>query len=37
MSYYILKGLEKVGLIWDVRKAPQHVVEPASAPTSAAA
>jgi stearoyl-CoA desaturase (delta-9 desaturase) len=27
VSYYILKGLEKVGLIWDVKKAPQHIVE----------
>jgi len=37
ISYYILKGLEKVGLIWEVRKAPKHIVEPESAPTSAAA
>ncbi|MET0595832.1 MAG: acyl-CoA desaturase [Polyangiaceae bacterium] len=37
MSYYILKGLEKVGLIWDVRKAPAHIVEGAEAPSSAAA
>jgi stearoyl-CoA desaturase (delta-9 desaturase) len=37
MSYYILKALEKTGLIWDVRKAPKNVVEPQSAPTSAAA
>lgn len=37
MSYYILKGLEKVGLIWDVRKAPAHIVEGTEAPTSAAA
>ena len=26
MSYYLLKGLEKVGLVWDVRKAPKDVV-----------
>jgi stearoyl-CoA desaturase (Delta-9 desaturase) len=37
VSYYILKGLEKVGLIWDVRKAPMDIVEPQSTPTSAAA
>jgi stearoyl-CoA desaturase (delta-9 desaturase) len=27
-SYYVLKALEKVGLVWDVRKAPPHVVTP---------
>jgi len=27
VTYYILKGLEKIGLIWDVRKAPQHVLD----------
>ena len=37
LSYYVLKGLEKVGLIWDVRKAPQHIVAPQSTPTRAAA
>jgi stearoyl-CoA desaturase (delta-9 desaturase) len=37
MSYYILKGLEKVGLIWDVRKAPAHIVEGTATSTSAAA
>jgi stearoyl-CoA desaturase (delta-9 desaturase) len=26
VSYYILKGLEKVGLIWDVKKPPQHIL-----------
>jgi stearoyl-CoA desaturase (Delta-9 desaturase) len=36
VTYYILKALEKVGLVWDVRKAPKHVVEE-RAPTSAAA
>jgi len=25
-TYYILKGLEKVGLVWDVKKAPNEVV-----------
>jgi len=25
-SYYILKGLEKVGLVWDLRKVPEHVL-----------
>jgi stearoyl-CoA desaturase (Delta-9 desaturase) len=37
MTYYILKGLEKVGLVWDVRKAPKHIVAPEAPPTSAAA
>jgi stearoyl-CoA desaturase (delta-9 desaturase) len=37
MSYYILKGLEKVGLIWGVRKAPAHIVEGTATSTSAAA
>ena len=27
VTYYILKGFEKVGLIWDVRRAPAHVIE----------
>jgi len=31
MSYYILKGLESVGLIWDVKKSPRHFVQPAVA------
>jgi stearoyl-CoA desaturase (delta-9 desaturase) len=37
VTYYILKALEKVGLIWDVRKAPAHIVEGTAAPESAAA
>ena len=37
MSYYLLKGLEKVGLVWDVRKAPKDVVELQSGPARAAA
>ena len=36
MTYYILKGLEKVGLVWDVRKAPAHVVEDRPAAVSIA-
>jgi len=32
VTYYILKGLEKIGLIWDVKKAPQHILE--SRPTT---
>jgi stearoyl-CoA desaturase (delta-9 desaturase) len=30
LTYYVLKGMEKVGLIWDVKKPPQHVIEGAS-------
>ncbi len=25
VSYYILKGMEKLGLVWDVRAAPEHI------------
>jgi stearoyl-CoA desaturase (delta-9 desaturase) len=27
LSYYMLVGLSKIGVIWDVRRAPAHVVE----------
>lgn len=27
MSYYVLKGLQAVGLIWDVKNPPKHVLE----------
>ena len=27
MSYYIIKGMQALGLVWDVRTAPRHVVE----------
>jgi stearoyl-CoA desaturase (delta-9 desaturase) len=37
VSYYVLKALEKIGLIWDVRKAPRHVVLQEDPPMSAAA
>jgi stearoyl-CoA desaturase (delta-9 desaturase) len=37
VSYYVLKGLEKIGLIWDVRKAPRDVVLQEDPPMSAAA
>jgi stearoyl-CoA desaturase (delta-9 desaturase) len=30
-SYYIIKGLEKLGLVWDVRKPPAHKLLPSSA------
>ncbi len=29
VTYYVLKGLEKIGLIWDVKKPPRHIVEDA--------
>ena len=28
LSYYMLRGLSAVGLVWDVRRAPMHVVSP---------
>jgi stearoyl-CoA desaturase (delta-9 desaturase) len=31
MSYYLLKALEKVGLVWDVRKAPKEITSAAAA------
>jgi stearoyl-CoA desaturase (delta-9 desaturase) len=31
ISYYIIKGFEKVGLVWDVRKPPRHKLLPESA------
>ncbi len=31
ISYYIIKGFEKVGLVWDVRKPPQNKLLPSSA------
>jgi stearoyl-CoA desaturase (delta-9 desaturase) len=37
LTYYLLKGLEKVGLVWDVKKAPRHVVLNQPAPREAAA
>jgi stearoyl-CoA desaturase (Delta-9 desaturase) len=27
VTYYILKGLESIGLIWDVKKAPRHILD----------
>ncbi len=38
VTYYLLRGLAAVGLIWEVRRAPQHVVEGvrAHAPITAA-
>jgi len=27
VTYYILKGLENIGLIWDLKKVPQHILE----------
>ena len=27
VTYYLLKGLEKLGLVWDLREPPAHVVE----------
>jgi len=26
VTYYILKGLERLGLVWEVKKAPRHIV-----------
>jgi stearoyl-CoA desaturase (delta-9 desaturase) len=37
LTYYLLKALEKIGLVWDVKKAPQHVVLNQPAPRKAAA
>jgi stearoyl-CoA desaturase (Delta-9 desaturase) len=37
LSYYVLKGLEKVGLVWDVKKPPPHILEPPAAADRAAA
>jgi len=37
VTYYILKGLEALGLVWDVKKAPKHVVEDQPAQPIAAA
>jgi stearoyl-CoA desaturase (delta-9 desaturase) len=36
-TYYVLKGLEKTGLVWDVKKAPKHVVHREAPPARAAA
>ena len=39
LSYYILKALSVVGIVWDLRKPPQHILEnraPSVAPASAA-
>jgi stearoyl-CoA desaturase (Delta-9 desaturase) len=35
-SYYVLKVLEKLGLIWDLRAPPKHVLEGAGARSAAA-
>ena len=37
VTYYLLKIFEKVGLVWDVKKAPREVVEDRSSPRAAAA
>ena len=39
ISYYVLRGLQAVGLVWDIREPPAHVVhpQPATAPTKRAA
>jgi stearoyl-CoA desaturase (delta-9 desaturase) len=34
LSYYVLRGLSLVGLIWDVRKPPQRVLEGGSIPSA---
>ncbi len=39
LSYYILKALSVVGIVWDLRKPPQHILEnraPSAVPPSAA-
>jgi stearoyl-CoA desaturase (delta-9 desaturase) len=33
LSYYALKGLEKLGLVWDLREPPAHVLAPQRQPT----
>jgi len=37
LTYYVLKGLETLGLVWDVKKAPKHVVNNLPAPGKIAA
>ena len=37
VTYYLLKGLEKLGLVWDVKKTPRHIVENRPAPREASA
>jgi stearoyl-CoA desaturase (delta-9 desaturase) len=37
VSYYVLKALEKLGLVWGVKKAPRHVVKKAEPPSREAA
>jgi len=37
VTYYLLKIFEKVGLVWDVKKAPREVVEDRSSPRAVAA
>ena len=37
VTYYLLKGLEKLGLVWDVKKAPKEVVESQPSPREVAA
>jgi len=37
LTFYILKGLEKLGLVWDVKKAPKDIVDNLPAPRKVAA
>ncbi len=37
LSYYILRSLETVGVVWDVRRAPQHVIDGVARAPGAAA
>ena len=34
ITYYVLKGLERLGLVWDLRVPPPHVVRPPAASTT---
>jgi stearoyl-CoA desaturase (delta-9 desaturase) len=28
VTYYLLRGLQAIGVVWDIREPPAHVVDP---------